>query len=286
MANETTTSAIQGLIDDIQAEVIYQLNSEAGILDVVRWIDTEGQPGTTLDFPKFGQVTSADVATATEAVDVTTNKQVTNTPVSATIEEHVVKTVVTDLAMLGSRNDLVDQISLLFKNAIMAKLEDSIVSLFSGFSTTVGGAGVAMTLQHWYDAFQTIKANGGNIKNLAAVISPKQFWGSKGLHQLVSTPATSNNVLSEELLAKGFINNPFGIKLLISNEIDENVAAGGDAAGGIFDMNALGVHSKGIFNLAAERDESLRGFELVAVGRWKAVELVDEWGVYFLTDVS
>jgi len=193
---------------------------------------------------------------------------------------------VSDLSMLGSRSDLVDSISKLFKNAMLAKLEDSIVSLFAGFSQTVAGAGVTMTLQHWYDAMQKIKAAGGSVKNLAAVISPKQFWGAKGLHSLVSTPATSNNVLSEELLAKGFINNPFGIKCLVSNEIDENVAAGGDAAAAIFDMSAIGLHTKGIFNLAFERNESLRGFELVGVGRWRAVELIDTYGVYMLSDVS
>ena len=286
MANETVQSGIAGLIDDIQSEVIYLLNAEAGILDVVRHIDTEGTPGTTLDFPKFGTVTSSDVATATEGVDHTTNKQVTNAAVPAAIEEHVVMSTVTDLAMLGSRNDLVDSISKLFKNAMLAKLESSIVSLFSGFSQTVAGAGVTMSLQDWYSAMQKVKAAGGSVRNLAAVISPKQFWGAKGLHPLISTPATSNNILSEELLAKGFVNNPFGMKLLVSNEINEDVAAGGDAAGAIFDMSAIGLHTKGIFNLAAERNESLRGFELVGVGRWKAVELIDTYGVYFLSDVS
>jgi len=48
MANETLLTNIAGLVDDIQSEVIYLMNAEAGILDVVRRVDTTGIPGTTL----------------------------------------------------------------------------------------------------------------------------------------------------------------------------------------------------------------------------------------------
>ena len=123
------------------------------------------------------------------------------------------------------------------------------------------------------------------MNQIQAIISPKQYWGAKGLRaQLVDVSGGSR--ISDEMLMKGFVENPFGINIKVSNEINEDVAAGGDAAGMIFDKRAIGLHTKGLFNLEVQRDASLRGFELIAVGRWKAVELVDTWGIYALSDVS
>jgi len=287
MANETLSANIAGIIDDIQADALMKLQDTVGILDIVRWVDTEGEQGKTVDFPIYAAVSSSDVSQVAEGTDHTTNKQVTNAATTATVEEHVIKTFVSDLAVLSAstRNSLVDDISTMFANAVKAKLEDDIVGLFGSFTQTVCSAGTTMTLAHWYDAIRQIKAANGDIRTLGAVISPKQYYGAKGLRPLLVDNSGASK-LSEDFLNKGFVDNPFGMKVLVSNEINENVDAGGDAAAGIFAKGAIGVHTKGLFNLEAERDASARGFELVGVGRWKEVELVDDWGVYMLSDVS
>jgi hypothetical protein len=91
--------------------------------------------------------------------------------------------------------------------------------------------------------------------------------------------------LGEDFKQKGFVSNAFGINIMVSNQINEDVASGGDAAGGIWTKNAIGLNWKGI-TIEAQRNASLRGYELVCTGRWKAVELEDYWGCYFLSDVS
>ena len=160
-----------------------------------------------------------------------------------------------------------------------------------------------MTIQHFFDGIRLLKDANANISNLCAVLSPKQIWGSKGLATLThnsaldtagtSTTDTSTarpvgvlGSLGEEFLRMGKVGNAFGIDIRVSNEISEDVASGDDAAGVIMDKEAIGLHSKGFFNIAPQRDETARGFELVCVGRWKEVELHDTFGCYFLSDVA
>tara|TARA_R100000808_G_scaffold8129_1_gene23136 strand:- start:1277 stop:2134 length:858 start_codon:yes stop_codon:yes gene_type:complete len=285
MANETLSANIAGLVDDIQAESLMKLQDTAGILDAVRWIDTEGESGKTVDFPIYGTVASSDVNEVPEGTDYSTNKQVTNAATTATVAEHVVMANISDLSVMSARNDIVDDISTLFASAMKAKLEDDIVGLFGSFSQTVAGAGTTMTVDHWYDAIRQIKAGNGDTTALTAVISPKQYYGAKGLRPLLST-TTATGTLSEDFKKKGFVDMFAGMPVLVSNEINEDVGSGGDAAGAIFHKGAIGLHTKGLMNVEIERNASARAFELVAVGRWKEVELVDEWAVYMLSDVS
>lgn len=285
MANETLSTQLAGLIQDIQSEVIYRFNALCGVKDVVRWKDTTGKPGTTADFPVYSQVESSDVEEVSEGSAPSAYTQVTNSAITATYDEHVVYGFLSDKAANNADSDAVEEITSLFVNGIMAKLEDDVVSLFSGFSNTVAGAGTAMTMAHWWSAIRQLKSNGADMRRIAGVISPKQYYDAKGLRALLDDSNNNTDQLSGEFYKKGFVDNPFGMKLLVSNEINEDVSSGGDAAGGIFQVGALGVHWKGI-NIEMQRSAKQRGFELVCTGNWKEVELVDDWGVYFLSDVS
>lgn len=286
MAYETLSSNIAGIIQDIQSEVIYQLQHEAGILETVRWRDTLGQPGKTLDFPIYGTVTSSDVSEVAEGTNHDTNKQVTNSATAAAIDEHVIMTTLSDLSEMATSQNLQDDIVAFFKNAMMAKLEDDIVSLFSGFSQTVAGAGTSMSIDHWFEALSYLKTANAPMRDIFAVVSPKQFYGDKGLRALILDPDADSGTLGEDLKKKGFVSESFGIKTLVSNEIDQDVGSDDDAAGAIFAKGAIGLHTKGLINVEPQRDASLRGYELVGTGRWKEVELIDTWGVYMLSDVS
>jgi len=287
MANETKTTDITGLVEDIKAEVIFVLNRTIGITQCVTWRDTAGSPSNTLDFPKYGAAASSDVTTVAEATDHSTNFAVTNTDIAAKVADKVIMATITDAAIREQpANVIVEDISKIFADAILAKLEDDVVGLFGSFDQTVAGAGTSMTLQHWYDGLRQAKAGGARQEDLCAVISPKQYYGAKGLMPLTFAANLPTSPIADEFQRRGYVPNPFGIMTLVSNEIDEDVGSGGDAAGAIFGKGAIGLHSKGLFNVAQERDESLRGFQLVAVGLWKAVEIRDPHGVYMLTDVS
>jgi len=285
MANETLSAQIAGIVIDIEADVQYILNHQNPILDLVRTKDTQGIPGKTVDFPAYGAIASSDVNSTAEGTDVTSNKQVTNTETEATVAEHVIMATVSDLAVMSTRNQLVDDIVLLFTDGIRAKLEDDIMNLLTAFTQTVAGAATTITSDHWMDAIRQIAAAKGNLNELVAFLSPKQVWGAKGIQNFLVTPALDSGGVGETFKNVGWVGNYAGVDIYWSNEINEDIGSGGDAAGGMFSKRAIGLNWKGV-TIGVERNESLRGFEIVATGRWGEIELVDTWGVYMLSDVA
>ena len=137
------------------------------------------------------------------------------------------------------------------------------------------------------------------------VLSPKQVWGSKGIISLLHNTAldtagssTTDTATArpigmmggkgEEAFQTGFVGSIAGFNCYWSDQIDENVSSGGDAAG--FAMSkgglGLGVGAEGLFRVRTERNESARYTAYVAVGFWGEVEIKDTYGVYILSDVS
>ena len=282
MANETTSTSLAGLVDDIQGESLMILQDNAGLTESVRAVDTMGTPGKTYDFPIYGAVTSADVTQVAEGTDHTTNKQITNAATAATVEEHVIMAVATKLSVEASRDDVIEEISNLFASAMLAKLEDDIVGLASGFSQTVAGAAVTMTVDHWYDAIRQIKAASGNLRELFAALSPKSYYGAKGLRSLlINTTSINSGSVAQKWIEMGMVDTQFGMPALISNEIAEDVGSSDVAANMIWTRGAIGLHTKDLMDVEEEPNASLRGKEIVATGRWKEIELVNNWGVYF-----
>jgi hypothetical protein len=92
----------------------------------------------------------------------------------------------------------------------------------------------------------------------------------------------------EEAMANGWVGSIAGFNVYWSDQIDEDVGSGGDAAGFAFSKGAigLGVGANGLFRIESERNASFRSTEYVATGFWGEVEIKDAFGVYILTDVS
>jgi hypothetical protein len=285
----STTTTLTELVPEIVAEALIILQAEAGIINTVRIKNTAGQPGLACDFPTYTEVPSSDVETPgentanTNVVDLETNAH------SASITEKVIVARISDLANKYTTDDLVESASMLFASALKAKLEDDIVNLFSGFSQTIAGAGTTLGEAHIWDAIRQIKQANGNTNNLVGVVSAKPYWGEKGIRKLIVTANADSGNLGEELKRAGFVSNAFGIDWFVSNEINEDVASGGDAAGAIYQRGAIGLHVKNILDVNVYKGSTggeARYSSLVAVGEWGVIEVNDGWGVYALSDVS
>ena len=137
------------------------------------------------------------------------------------------------------------------------------------------------------------------------VLSPKQVWGSKGVIALLHNAAvdttgtsTSNTgkasalgllgAKGEEAMAAGWVGSIAGFNVFWSDQIDEDVSSGGDAAGFAFSKGAIGlaIGPEGLFRIETERNASFRTTEYIATGFWAEVEIKDAYGVYILSDVS
>tara|TARA_R100001594_G_scaffold53947_3_gene87561 strand:- start:278 stop:1216 length:939 start_codon:yes stop_codon:yes gene_type:complete len=244
----------------------------------------------TVQFVDYTKIGSGDVSTPGDGADVTTMTSIDTAARSATVSEHVIRTDVSDLAAMGSAEDYTGNVGEVLGNAVAAKLDDDLVTLGESFSQTECGAGTALALDHLFGSMRQLRAAGAPFPyNL--VLSPKQVWGAKGLSGLLvenSSGTLADNPLSASKLTNGEIGKVAGFDVYWSDQINENVSSGGDAAGFAMSKGALGlaIGPEGLIRIETERNASFRTTEYIATGFWGEIEIHDGFGVYILSDVS
>ena len=289
MANETDTGVAGGGIGRTIGDAIVAFNHANVMLPLVT-AKQAVRGSTHVQFADYTKIASSAVATPGDGADHTTNAEIATTARTATITEHVIRAEVTDLAIMGNADDLTGNTGAILGNAVAAKLDDDLVSLGTAFSQTECGAGTALSLDHVFGSMRQLRSAGAPFP-YNRVLSPKQVWGAKGLSGLLIDPSSgvqADNPLAQSKLATGVVGSIAGFDVYWSDQIDENVGSGGDAAGFAFSKGAVGlaVGVDGLFRIETERNASFRSTEYIAVGFWGEVEIKDAFGVYVLSDVS
>ncbi len=300
---ETDTGVAQGGLGKIIGDAVIAFNHVNVMLPLVT--SKQAVKGAiTVQFPDYTKVASSSVAAATDGSDHTTVASITTAARSATVSEHVIRADVSDLARMGNADDLTGNVGAVLGNAVAAKLDDDLVELGKGFSQTECGAGTSLALSHIFGSMRQLRAAGAPFPyNL--VLSPKQVWGGKGLIALThnsaldtagsSTTDTATarplgllGAQGQEGLSTGMIGSIAGFNVYWSDQIDEDVSSGGDAAGFAFSKGSVGlaIGPEGLFRIETERNASFRTTEFVACGFWGEIEIKDAFGVYILSDVS
>ena len=301
MALTNTTSAAGGLGKTI-GDAVIAFNHVNVMLPLVT-VKQAAMGSNTVQFSDWTKLTSVNVTAATQAT-ATTAVAITTAARTATISEHVIESQVSDLVLMGSGDNVDGNAGPALGNAVAAKLDDDLVELGKTFSQTVAGANTSLALSHIFDSMRQLRAAGAPMPyNL--VLSPKQIWGSKGIIGLLhntaldtagsstTDTATARSIgllgsKGDEAFQVGYVASLGGFNIYWSDQIDEDVDSGGDAAGFAFSSGAvgLGVGSEGLFRIRTQREESERMNKYVAVGFWGEVEIKDTYGVYVLSDVS
>ena len=292
---ETDTGVAQGGLGKVIGDAVIAFNHTNVMLPLVT--SKQAVKGAiTVQFPDYTKIASSSVAAATDGGDHTTVASVTTAARSATVSEHVIRADVSDLARMGNAEDLTGNVGAVLGNAVAAKLDDDLVELGKGFSQTQSSAGTELALSHIFGSMRLLRAAGAPFTyNL--VLSPKQVWGPKGLLSLLhddavtgsnSKPMSLMGQKGEEAMANGWVGTIAGFNCYWSDQIDEDVSSGGDAAGFAFSKGAIGcaIGPEGLIRLETERNASFRTTEYVACGFWGEIEIKDAFGVYILTDVS
>ena len=292
---ETDTGVAQGGLGKVIGDAVIAFNHTNVMLPLVT--SKQAVKGAiTVQFPDYTKIASSSVAAATDGGDHTTVASVTTAARSATVSEHVIRADVSDLARMGNAEDLTGNVGAVLGNAVAAKLDDDLVELGKGFSQTQSSAGTELALSHIFGSMRLLRAAGAPFPyNL--VLSPKQVWGPKGLLSLLhddavtgsySKPLSLMGQKGEEAMANGWVGTIAGFNCYWSDQIDEDVSSGGDAAGFAFSKGAIGcaIGPEGLIRLETERNASFRTTEYVACGFWGEIEIKDAFGVYILTDVS
>ena len=293
MALTNTSTAAGGLGRTIGDAVI--AFNHVNVMYPLCTVQQAARGSNHVQFSDWTKLTSGNVTAATQAT-TTTAVAITSAARTATISEHVIASTVSDLVLMGSNDDITGQAGTALGNAVAAKLDDDTVELGKGFSQTESSAGTALALSHVFGAMRQLRAASAPMP-YSMVLSPKQVWGSKGIISLLHDDAvTGSNAKpmslmgdkGNEAMSAGYVATLAGFNIYWSDQIDEDVSSGGDAAGFAMSKGAIGigVGAEGLFRIATERDEMLRAVNYVATGFWGEIEVKDTFGVYILTDVS
>ena len=300
---ETDTGVAQGGLGKIIGDAVIAFNHTNVMLPLVTTKQAV-KGAITVGFPDYTKVASSSVAEVDDGVDEADVTSITTDARNCTVSEHVIRADVTDLARMGNADDLTGNVGQILGNAVAAKLDDDLVELGKTFSQTECGAGTGLALSHIFGSMRQLRAAGAPFPyNL--VLSPKQVWGGKGLISLThntaldtagsstTDTATARSIgllgsKGEEAMNTGMVGSFAGFNVYWSDQIDENVSSGGDAAGFAFSKGAVGlaIGPEGLIRIETERNASFRSTEYVAVGFWGQTEIKDAFGVYILSDVS
>ena len=292
---ETDTGVAAGGLGKIIGDAVIAFNHANVMYPLVTAKQTV-KGAITVQFPDYTKIASSSVDAVSDGADQSSVTSITTAARSATISEHVIRADVTDLAVMGNAEDLTGNVGRILGNAVAAKLDADLTALGTGFSQTECSAGTALALSHVFGSMRQLRAASAPFP-YHLILSPKQVWGSKGIISLLHDDAvTGSNAKpmslmgqkGEEAMANGMVGSIAGFNVYWSDQIDEDVGSGGDAANFAFSKGAigLGVGANGLFRIESERNASFRSTEYVASGFWGEVEIKDAFGVYILSDVS
>lgn len=276
MAASTSTT-----LDDLFANIIAQARFTAEENSLMAGLVTQynigSEAGKTIQVPKYPAITAAAL---TEGTDMTSTT-VSTSSVSITIGEVGAQVVLTDVAAMGAGNPAVE-LGTVLGNAIATKMDTDLISLFSGFSSGLGGAGVEITVADIFKAAATLR-NAKAQGDIFAVVHPFQAYQLKA--NLTNTFANPNGGdIQNVAMAQSYVGTIAGIDIYESTNM--TVDGSDDAIGGVFSREALALVMKRDFEIETQRDASLRAFELNATAVYGTGELDDSYGVSLTFDAA
>ena len=284
MANETKLAS--GGVDDLIASIVAEAQFVAAERSVMRnlvknFTIPQNNGGMVLQVPIYSTPAAADVAEATDL----SNTAVTTSKVDITLGEVGVMTTVTDLALNYSKQNVISDMGRLFGEAIAKKMDTDLTALFSGFSTYALGSATdtdatEMTAAHLFAA--QAKLRGAGVPGpLVGVFNPKSLYNMKKTMTSTFIPQGATGVVNDAM-REGYIGRIAGIDIYETSNVEQDSAT--SCVNGVFARDALAIAIGSDLKIATQRDESIRGTEVVATAVYGVSELHDSYGVQVVTD--
>ena len=234
-----------------------------------------------------------DAAALSEGVDITTPQQLSVTVTSITSSEHGILTFVSDRLTRQNNEDILSHVGDVQGGALGRLLEDDLITLFDGFSNSIGSAGSNLTYRDIAGAVSFLKTDNNSSFGMApgqpnAVMHPEQI--RRFVQEVTGIQAGGSGMAAQpipegitaDVIQNYFRGNEraFGVPIFQSGVLGRD--SSGDAKGAVFVPQALALAMAHEMEAEEERDASLRGTEMVMVGEWGEAEVADPWGVEML----
>ena len=280
MSNETITSGLAGLFTDIQQAAMFTAQEAAQIRPLIREFNLIGQPGKQANVGIYPNGTAL-TATTGEGTDAS-NQQISVTQVQIDTDEVAFMTTLTDTARDSAADDIAASIGKIFGEQLARKIDEDLVALFTGFSSSVGDYSTVMSVELVMKAVATLR-NSSVMGPYHCVVSPFAAYDLK--RQLTNAGATtipSLSNLGNTALQNGFIGSVAGVNFFESALVG-STAVGEDSTGtasaALFTPEALGLAMKKDITIETERNASVRGTELICSSTYGVKEIKDGEGI-------
>ena len=234
-----------------------------------------------------------DAHALSEGVDISTPQQLSVTVTSITASEHGIMTFVSDRLSRQNNEDILAHVGEVQGGALGRLLEDDLITLFDGFSNSIGSAGSNLTYRDIAGAVSFLKTDNNSSYGMApgaanAVMHPEQI--RRFVQEVTGIQAGGSGMAAQpipegitaDVIQNYFRGNEraFGVPIFQSGVLSRD--GSGDAKGAVFVPGALALAMAHEMEAEEERDASLRGTEMVMVGEWGEAEVADPWGVEML----
>jgi N4-gp56 family major capsid protein len=281
MANETTSSTLDELFENITQEAIFTFEETSVMRPLVTTYPITGS-GKTISVPVYPTVSANAVNEATDL----TNTAINPTEATITASEVGVMTTLTDLGRDSASRNVGADIGQLFGNAIAKKVDTDLAALFVNFTTNeVGAAAVELDADLIFKAVAKLR-----MLNVPApyygVFHPRAVYNlKKSLTQAgYNTNANAISDIGNEILRNNFIGTVAGVQIFENANIVPD--ASDDAYGAVFHPASLGLALKEDFKVETQRDASLRATEIVASITYGKGAIKQSYGCAVITDTT
>jgi hypothetical protein len=276
MAGETTSTTIVEIIErEAYAESALYFSEVPGLSGLVARRDLSNLPTLVARFPIYDKVSSTAIA---EGTDFTTNSAVdTSGTVDVTVSEHALKFTIYDLANDASRENIANAsgeggvVGRMAAEAMQRRQDQDIAALFSAFNSSTGSNSGAITSTLLITAIGQLDIDSIPRNPRVTVLHPFQ-WRTL---IPVFDDASVYGVQGQSVVTSGMVaQNIYGTTMFVtSNVATATVSSSTVYAGCVMHPSAVAVAVKMPRpRFEAERDASLRAFELVATGVWGEAE--------------
>jgi N4-gp56 family major capsid protein len=282
MANETTSTSLATLLPEIVAEAMFVASERSIMRGLVKNYNIPAGQGKTVTVPRYPTETAALV---NEGAEVPIS-EVATTGVTLSVLTFGVRTLLTDLARTTASSNVVADIGRLFGEAIARKMDQDLLALFAGFTTSVGAANANMTAAKMAQAIAKLRAASVPADMLACVVHPFIAYDMK--KDLTASFANPNpGIVQNEAMATGYVGSLFGVPVFESaNIVDAGADAGNDYVGAVFHRDALGLAMVGDMMIETQRRASFLGDDIVASVHYGVGELYDGYGCKLVANSS
>ena len=273
----TTSTTLDDLFSNIILQARFTAEEQSLMAGLITRYDIGNQAGKTIQVPKYPAVAAAAL---TEGTDMSSST-VSTTGVTVSVSEVGAQVLLTDMAAFGAGNPA-QELGTVLGNSIATKMDQDIIALFDGFSTSLGSAGTEITAADIFKAAATLR-NAKAPGNYVAVLHPYHAYQLSA--NLTNTFANPNGGDTQnEAMRNGFVGSLAGVDIYQSANV--TVDANDDAKSAVFAPEALCIAMKRDFNLETQRDASLRATELNATAIYGVAELDDAYGVEMFFDAA